>query len=434
MTDTPAERGDSSIWAELRRRRVVQWALAYAAGAWVLLQVLGFVSDSFAWPATVKQIATILLAIGLPIVVVLGWYHGDRGQQRVTGPELAVLTLLLLVGGGLLWLYAQRTVPTTTAGTAVKSPPTSAATDARPSIAVLPFENRSEESKDAFFVDGIHDDILTQLSKVSALKVISRTSVERFRTTDLSVQQVAEQLGVTKILEGGVQRAGDRVRINVQLIDAATDAHLWAETYDRELTAANIFAIQSEVAAAITDALKTTLTPSEQARANAVPTQNLEAWEAYQLGRQRLAKRTSADLADAEQFFREAIDLDPQFALAYVGLADTLSLQLLYSGAPREPALGSAEKAVAEALRLDPNLAEAWTSSGLLANQPAAIRARRIHVPTRDRAQSKLRARASLVQLDAVNRRPTGRGARASGASRRTRSLACRGQSESRAA
>ena len=122
---------------------MVQWALAYAAGAWVLLQVLGFVSDSFAWPATVKQIATILLAIGLPIVVVLGWYHGDRGQQRVTGPELAVLTLLLLLGGGLLWLYAQRSAPTMSTAAAVKPAPTSAVTDARPSIAVLPFENRS---------------------------------------------------------------------------------------------------------------------------------------------------------------------------------------------------------------------------------------------------------------------------------------------------
>ena len=138
--------------------------------------------------------------------------------------------------------------------------------DTRPSIAVLPFENRSDVQKDAYFVDGIHDDILTQLSKVSALKVISRTSVEQFRDTKLSMKAIADQLGVAKILEGGVQRGGDRVRINVQLIDASTDAHLWAESYDRELTAANIFAIQSEVAAAIADALKATLDPGRTAR------------------------------------------------------------------------------------------------------------------------------------------------------------------------
>ena len=166
--------------------------------------------------------------------------------------------------------------------------------DARPSVAVLPFENRSREADDAFFVDGIHDDILTQLTKVGALKVIARTSVEQFRDTKLTTKEIGEKLGVTKVLEGGVQRAGDRVRITVQLIDAATDAHLWAESYDRELTAANIFAIQSEVAAAIAGALKATLTPAEQAAINAIPTQNLEAWEAYQLGKQRMASRTSA--------------------------------------------------------------------------------------------------------------------------------------------
>ena len=156
-------------------------------------------------------------------------------------------------------------------------------------IAVLPFENRSREADDAFFVDGIHDDILTQLSKVSALRVISRTSVEQFRDTKLPMKAIADQLGVSKILEGGVQRAGDRVRITVQLIDAATDAHVWAESYDRELTAANIFAIQSELPRAIADALEATLTPAERARVDAVPTQSLEAWEAYQLGKQRMA-------------------------------------------------------------------------------------------------------------------------------------------------
>ena len=146
--------------------------------------------------------------------------------------------------------------------------------------------------------------------------MISRTSVEQFRDTKLPIKNIAEQLGVKSILEGGVQRAGERVRINVQLIDAATDAHLWAETYDRELTAADIFAIQSEVAAAIAGALKATLTAGEKARVDAVPTQNLAAWEAYQLGKQRMAKRTSEGLADAEQFFRKAIELDPKFALA----------------------------------------------------------------------------------------------------------------------
>ena len=183
---------------------------------------------------------------------------------------------------------------------------------------MLPFDNRSKLEDDVFFVDGIYDDILTQLSKVSGMRVISRTSVEQFRGTKLPIKNIAEQLGVAQVLEGGVQRAGDRVRVTVQLIDANTDAHLWAENYDRELTAANIFAIQSEVATAtrtsggtvareltaanifaiqsevataIAAALKATLTADEKMRLSAIPTQNLEAWEAYQIGKQRMAAR-----------------------------------------------------------------------------------------------------------------------------------------------
>jgi TolB-like protein/Tfp pilus assembly protein PilF len=371
VTDAPTEREEEGAWAKLRRRKVVQWGVAYAAGAWVLLQVFGFAADAFEWPAITKRLAILALVLGLPIALVLAWYHGDRGDQRVTRAELAMLTLLLLLGGGALWLYGQRngqvpaaTAPPTSLTAAQGSSTTSA--DERPSIAVLPFENRSRLDDDVFFVDGIHDDILTQLSKVGALKVISRTSVEKFRDTQLSTKEIAEQLGVRSILEGGVQRAGDRVRINVQLIDAASDAHLWAESYDRELTAANIFAIQSEVAAAIAGALKATLTAGEKARINAVPTQNLEAWENYQLGRQRLAKRTGAGFAEAEQYFQKAIELDRNFALAYCGLADALALRVDYADAPPAATLGRAQAAVDAALKLDPGLADAWVSVGYI--------------------------------------------------------------------
>ena len=180
---------------------------------------------------------------------------------------------------------------------------------------------------------------------------------------------IAKQLGVTKILEGGVQRAGDRVRITVQLIDAATDTHLWAETYDRELTAANVFAIQSEVATAIAAALNATLSPAEKSRVRAIPTKSLPAWEAYQLGTQRMAHRTSMGFAEAETFFKRAIALDPGFALPYAGLAETFAFQTSRAALPRGAGFAEAEKAVATALRLDPNLAEAWAASGLIAEQ-----------------------------------------------------------------
>jgi TolB-like protein/Tfp pilus assembly protein PilF len=338
----------------------VQWGLLYVAGAWGFLQGLEYLSGTYDWPRQIQQLTTLALIVGLPIVLVLAWYHGDRGEQRVSRAELAIITLLFLLGGGIFWQYQRTSETSAVAPTTPDVGETGAfPTDRRPSIAVLPFENRSDDKEDAYFVDGIHDDILTQLSKISALRVISRTSVERFRKTDLSVQQIAQQLGVKSILEGGVQRAGDRVRINVQLIDAETDAHHWAETYDRELTVANMFAIQSELAAAIASALKASLTPAEQERAKLVPTQNLDAWEAYQLGKQRMAKRSSAGLAEAERFFRLAIDRDRTFALAYAGLADAIWLKADYSGQSIEPAVAKAQKILDQALKLDPNLAEA---------------------------------------------------------------------------
>jgi TolB-like protein len=369
VTDAPTERGGEGAWTKLRRRKVVQWGIAYAAGAWAILQGIGFVADAFAWPGTSKQIATLVLLFGIPIALVIAWYHGDRGEQRVSGAELTIIILLLLLGGGFLWHYQrpsqQATTPSNATGlksTEPKPGATPAAADARPSIAVLPFENRSAKQDDAFFVDGIHDDILTQLTKVSAMRVIARTSVEQFRDTKLTTREIGDKLGVTKIVEGGVQRAGDRVRITVQVIDATTDAHLWAESYDRELTATNIFAIQSEVAAAIAVALKTTLTAGEKARVNAVPTQNLQAWEAYQHGKQRMAKRTSAALADSVEYFQKAVGADPRFALAYVGLADALLIQFFNGYAPRAACLARAEVAIGRALELDPTLAEAHTS------------------------------------------------------------------------
>ena len=235
------------------------------------------------------------------------------------------------------------------------------------SVAVLPFENHSGKQDDASFADGMHDDILTQLTKIGSMTVIARTSVERFRNTRLTTREIGAMLGVARVLEGGVQRAGDRVHVAAQLIDAATDAHLWAESYDRKLTVANIFSIQNEIAVAIAKALKATLTHADRARLAAIPAQNLDAWEAYQLGRQRAANRTSTGLAESEKFFRRAIAFDPKFALAYAGLADTLVGQVDYSGAPRAATFAKAQQAIDTALRLDPDLGEAWASSATVA-------------------------------------------------------------------
>ncbi len=232
----------------------------------------------------------------------------------------------------------------------------------RRSIAVLPFANRSNAADDVFFVDGIHDDILTQLAKISALKIISRTSVMQYRDTEKPMRVIGDELDVATIMEGSVQRAGSRVRINVQLIDADTDEHLWAEVYDRELTASNIFEIQTEMATAIADALHANLTSDEEQRLALKPTENLAAYEAYLLGRQRMTFRTVKSIAEAKAFFERAINLDPDFTLAYVGISDTIQLQVDYSGWSPATVAREAMPYVTRALELDGNSGEALIS------------------------------------------------------------------------
>lgn len=232
------------------------------------------------------------------------------------------------------------------------------------SVAVLPFANRSAREEDRFFVDGIHDDILTQLAHIGSLKVISRTSVEKFRGTTQSMKEIGDALNVRHILEGGVQRAGDRVRINMQLIDVATDNHLWAETYDRELTTANIFGIQSEISTAIAEALKVTLSLEERDKLNAVPTENLAALEAYFLGKQSIAKRTGKALTDAVRYFEQAIELDPEFALAYLGIADSYVMQVDNGNLSPQDAHTLEGPFIDKALALDGQLAGAFSVLG----------------------------------------------------------------------
>jgi TolB-like protein len=236
------------------------------------------------------------------------------------------------------------------------------------SIAVLPFANISPDPEDAYFADGIHDEVLAQISKIRDLKVISRTSVMRYRGEDRPTSpEIAAALGVANILEGSVRLAGNQVRITTQLIEAESDAHLWTETYDRELTAANIFAIQTDIAKAVADALRATLSPIEQERLAIKPTKNTDAYLAYLLGKERIAKLSTVAFAEAVDHFQQAIKLDPSFALAYVGLADAYIWQSNWSVVPPEEGLAKAQVAVDKALALDDQLGEAYNSlAGIL--------------------------------------------------------------------
>ena len=237
------------------------------------------------------------------------------------------------------------------------------------SIAVLPFENRSDSKEDLFFTDGIHDDLLTQISRIRTIKTISRTSVMTYRGSTKKLREIAGELGVATIMEGGVQRAGNQVRINVQLIDAATDTHLWAETYTRELTAGNIFAIQSEIAGAIATALKGVMSPEEQKQMANLPTQNLAALEAFFRAKESREKETVSGNEAAIAELERAIALDPKFVLAQAMLGQTLLEQRWIAGLPAARQIAQAEPHILRAVSLDEKSSEAAAALGDLRQQ-----------------------------------------------------------------
>ncbi len=246
----------AGLFAELKRRNVFRVGLAYAIVAWLLVEVASVVLPTFKAPEWVMQVFTFLVILGFPLALIFAWAFEltpegikreaevDRAESitHVTGRKLdfAIIGLLVIA---VVYFAVDKFV--------LQGETEQASVVREKSIAVLPFENLSQDATNEPFTIGIHDDILTQISKISALKVISRTSVMEYSDTTKNLKTIGAELGVATVLEGGVQRAGDRVRINVQLIDAATDEHLWADTYDRRLTAANIFAIQTEIATAI---------------------------------------------------------------------------------------------------------------------------------------------------------------------------------------
>ena len=244
----------NGFFQRLRQRKLVQWTLAYIAAAFALLQGTDIVAQRFGWPEQTMRFVIIALSIGLFVTLVLAWYHGERGAQRVTGTELLILALVLAVGSGFLWRFAGATRDRVVRP-GDNDGPRSVASLPIPekSIAVLPFENLSSDKENAYFVAGIQDEILTKLAKIGALKVISRSSTQQYQSKPGNLPEIARLLGVTHILEGSVQKAGPLVHVNVQLIKAATDEHLWAESYDRTLD--NIFGVEGEIARLVAEAL-----------------------------------------------------------------------------------------------------------------------------------------------------------------------------------
>jgi TolB-like protein/Tfp pilus assembly protein PilF len=351
----------SSFLHRLRERKLFQWALAYLAGAWLVLQLVDVLGQIFQWSLALQQGITIFLGVGFFVALLVAWYHGEQGRQRVSGPELLMIAVLLAVGAAVVSLLGPGGREVTRAE---DEAPTFAVADDRPSIAALPWTNRSGREEDLYFTDGIHDEILTRLSKFSGLRVISRQSVMRFRDSPLDMGEIAEALRVRYVLEAGLLRAQDKVRINVQLIDAHTDDHLWAETYDRPLSIENLLDIQSEIASQIATELKAVLTPEERERVAARPTDNLEAYEHYLRGRMFSREHTAEDWQRAMQSFERAIALDSTFAHAYVGLAwSHRELARVFSSTAGE-GYEKATDASTKAIEIDENIGEAYALLG----------------------------------------------------------------------
>jgi TolB-like protein/tetratricopeptide (TPR) repeat protein len=355
------------FFERLKERKLVQWTLAYTAAAFALLQGADIIAQRFGWPESIERGLIVALAVGLLVTIVLAWYHGDRGAQRVSGTELLILALLLAFGGGLLWRIAVAP-PNTAAADAANPLATSSTPIPDKSIAVLPLTNESGEKDQQYFSDGLSEDLITALSQFAGLKVIGRNSSFQFRDTKLPSAALGQALGVAHLLEGSVRRAGDVVRISAMLVNAADGSTVWSQHYDRSYK--DLFALQDDITRAVADALRAKLLDGGGAvvQNEHPPSGSLDAWNAYSRGRFHDRKINPADAHTAIGFFEQAIALDPHYARAYASLAltwTTLAGTFL-SGEEQRQAYAKARAAVDEALRLDPNVAVAHAARGLL--------------------------------------------------------------------
>jgi len=350
-----------NLVTELRRRRVFRLLGIYIVGAWVVLQVADLAFQSWGLPAEALRYVWSGALVLFPVVLVLGWRYDITMQGIVRTPDNTGQTdLSLRAADFVIFAVLLGVVAIASYGLVVEISETPVSDSAKVvhidpnAIAVLPFAIHSSTEDTTFFADGIHDDLLTTLANISSLKVISRTSVLRYRDTTKNVREIAAELGAANILEGRVQRVGENVRINVQLINAATDDHLWADIYDRILTIDNLFAIQSEITETIASQLAATISPEEKRRIKRQPTDDLEAFNAYIEGKHRLTRGTFEALRDAEQLFHRAIEIDPEYALAHTALAFTYA-RLADTGLTTvEEMLADGQVYIDRAVELDP--------------------------------------------------------------------------------
>jgi TolB-like protein/Tfp pilus assembly protein PilF len=369
-----------SFFTELRRRNVIRMAGLYLVGAWLITQVASTVLPTFDVPSWALRGLIIILAIGFIPALIFSWIFEltpqglkrdeDVSPEQSIAPETGrrmdrMIILVLIVALGYFAFDKFVLAPRRQAATITKnaaSLPNDGDVNSR-SIAVLPFENLSDDKSNAYFAEGIQDEILTRLSKIAALKVISRTSTQKYKSAPDNLRDVGKQLGVAHLLEGSVQKIGNAVHVNVQLIRAATDEHLWAESYNRKLD--DVFGVEGEVASAIADQLKAKLTGAEQKAVAEKPTENLAAYDAYLRGLSIEHSRYGYDAyIEAAAAYRQAAQLDPNFALAWARLAVIQSFLYFNNLDLNTNSAANVKAAADKASALQPELAEAWVAQG----------------------------------------------------------------------
>ena len=361
-----------SFFAELKRRNVYKVAVAYAVVGWLIAQIATQIFPFLEIPNWVVRLVIVLIAIGFPIALVIAWAFEltPEGLKCTEDVDLAtsarqprkhVWILVVIVGAAFsigLFFIGRYTGRNATSAVRIELP--------AKSIAVLPFENLSDDKGAAYFADGIQDEILTKLASIADLKVISRTSTAKYKSKPEDLKTVSQQLGVANVLEGSVQKAGDKVRVNVQLIDARADSHLWAKTYDRDIK--DVFAVESEVAQEIADALQAKLSPNEATTLATAPTKDPEAYDSFLKGEYEEREAESSLKPEpfdrAAVFYKQALTYDPNFALAAARLADSRIFRHWFVTRFNETELAEVKKIADHALTLAPNLAEAHIALG----------------------------------------------------------------------
>jgi TolB-like protein/Tfp pilus assembly protein PilF len=344
----------------VKERAIIPWAVVYLLAAWTVLQTASFLAEHFHWSSVVPRGLGILAFVGFIVAMVVAWHHGEKGRQPVKASEVGIIAFLLALG--LASLFLVRTDEVTDPG----PPSPDSRAGRRPSIAVLPFDNFSPDPDDAYFANGVQEDVTTALSRIQALRVPGRSSVDRFRENRPSTQEMAAALGADYLLEGSATVVGEAVRVTVQLIDGRTDQHVWSEEYDYAFSVDQVISVRSALAREVASRLRALITPEEEARISEPPTQVPEALELYLRARYRWNQRTEAEVRESLRLFQEAIDLDPSFAEAYAGLADAFLVLSNWGWIDHREGHRRGIAAAERALDLDPLNASANASLGAL--------------------------------------------------------------------